>query len=442
MAGGDNVRRTRAAAKRSAMEEDATKSAAQAKKRAVKKRPALVNLSNQQVASSRAAGNVGVPVKEQQQHGGKVAAKAVVVVEGDENAVPVERIVSVSDLQQQQQRKPVVLQQASAAAIASLERRTVQNLYISKDEETDLEPEEDDSSSTESSGWSNKLSFQDIDHGQSDPQMCSMYAAEIYEHLRRAEIKRRPSSDFMESLQQDINKSMRGILIDWLVEVAEEYKLVPDTLYYTISYIDRFLSSNVVPRQRLQLLGVSCMLIAAKYEEICSPQVEEFCYITDNTYCREEVLEMERKVLNELNFELTTPTTKSFLRRFIRAAQAGYKAPSLSLEFLGNFLAELTLMEYSFLPYLPSLIAASAVFMAKLTLDSSRHPWDSTLQHYTGYKPSELRECVVGIHEIQCNTKNCTLPAIREKYRQHKFKCVSTLVPPSIIPSEYFCNIE
>jgi hypothetical protein len=123
------------------MEEDATKSAAQAKKRAVKKRPALVNLSNQQVASSRAAGGVGVPVKEQQQHSGKVAAKAVVVVEGDENAVPVERIVSVSDLQQQQQRKPVLLQQASAAAIASLERRTVQNLYISKDEETDLEPE-------------------------------------------------------------------------------------------------------------------------------------------------------------------------------------------------------------------------------------------------------------------------------------------------------------
>jgi cyclin A len=155
-----------------------------------------------------------------------------------------------------------------------------------------------------------------------------------------------------------------------------------------------------------------------------------------------QVLEMERKVLNELNFELTTPTTKSFLRRFIRAAQAGYKAPSLSLEFLGNFLAELTLMEYSFLPYLPSLIAASAVFMAKLTLDSNRHPWDSTLQHYTGYKPSELRECVVGIHEIQCNTKNCTLPAIREKYRQHKFKCVSTLVAPSIIPSEYFCDIE
>lgn len=50
---------------------------------------------------------------------------------------------------------------------------------------------------------------------------------------------------------------------------------------------------------------------------------------------------------------------------------------------------------------------------------------DPTLQHYTGYKASELRDCVIGIHELQCNTKNCTLPAIREKYRQHKVDFVT-----------------
>lgn len=216
---------------------------------------------------------------------------------------------------------------------------------------------------------------------------------------------------------------------------------MPDTLYLTISYIDRFLSGNVVNRQRLQLLGVSCMLIASKYEEICAPQVEEFCYITDNTYNREEVLEMERRVLRHLHFELTGPTTKSFLRRFIRAAQAGQKVPTLQLEFLGNYLAELTLVEYSFLHYLPSMIAGSAVFMAKATLDPTSKPWTSTLQHYSGYKASELKECVKAVHELQCNMKNCTLPAIREKYRQHKFKCVATLAPPALIPPEYFDDI-
>jgi hypothetical protein len=146
MAGAENVRRTRAAAKRSAMEEDASsKSVAQAKKRAVKKRPALANLSNQQIVVSRNALGGGAGGKEQQQQNGlKLAAKVetVVVGPGNENAVVVERVV-VADFshqhQQHQQQSRPPLQEASAAAIASLERRTVQNLYISKDEETDLE---------------------------------------------------------------------------------------------------------------------------------------------------------------------------------------------------------------------------------------------------------------------------------------------------------------
>ncbi|KAH7296602.1 hypothetical protein KP509_26G030100 [Ceratopteris richardii] len=246
----------------------------------------------------------------------------------------------------------------------------------------------------------------------------------------------------MEAVQHDINANMRGILVDWLVEVAEEYKLVPDTLYLTISYIDRYLSGNLVSRQRLQLLGVACMLIASKYEEICAPHVEEFCYITDNTYNREEVLEMERSVLNHLHFELTGPTTKSFLRRFVRAAQAEQKSPTFQLEFLGNYLAELTLLEYGFLRFLPSMIAGAAVFVARLTLNPAQKPWNSTLQHYSGYKASELRECANAILELQKNTKNCTLPAIREKYRQHKFKCVAALVPPAAIAPEYFIDIE
>jgi hypothetical protein len=130
------------------MEEDASKSVAQAKKRAVKKRPALANLSNQQIAVSRNALGGGAGGKEQQQQQSelKLAAKVetVVVEPGNENAVVVERVVvaDFSHQQQQQQQNRPPLQEASAAAIASLERRTVQNLYISKDEETDLELED------------------------------------------------------------------------------------------------------------------------------------------------------------------------------------------------------------------------------------------------------------------------------------------------------------
>lgn len=76
------------------------------------------------------------------------------------------------------------------------------------------------------------------------------------------EANRRPLSDYIEKVQKDVTANMRGILVDWLVEVAEEYKLQSDTLYLGVSYIDRFLSSNVVTRQKLQLVGVSAMLIA------------------------------------------------------------------------------------------------------------------------------------------------------------------------------------
>lgn len=284
-------------------------------------------------------------------------------------------------------------------------------------------------------GSSNELDIVDIDANLKDPQACSLYAPDIYSNIRLTEIERRPSTNYMERLQQDITPSMRGILIDWLVEVSEEYKLVPDTLYLTVNLIDRFLSQNYVEKQRLQLLGVTCMLIASKYEEIVAPRVEEFCLITDNTYSREEVLEMESEVLNFLHFQLSVPTTKTFLRRFVQAAQASYKVPCVELEFLANYLAELTIVEYGFLKFLPSVIAASAVFLARWTLNQSDHPLTPTLEHYTSYKTSELQTSVIALEELQLNTKGCCLNAIREKYRHQKFKSVATLTPAQRVGS-------
>ncbi|KAJ8773374.1 hypothetical protein K2173_028551 [Erythroxylum novogranatense] len=277
-----------------------------------------------------------------------------------------------------------------------------------------------------------------VDSNYKDPQLCVTIACDIYKHLRASETKKRPSSDFMETIQIDINPSMRAILIDWLVEVAEEYRLVPDTLYLTVNYIDRYLSGNKMNRQKLQLLGVACMMIAAKYEEICAPQVEEFCYITDNTYFRDEVLEMESAVLNYLKFEMMAPTAKCFLRRFVRAAHGINEVPTMQLELMANYITELSLLEYSMLCYAPSLTAAAAIFLAKYVLLPSKRPWTRTLQHYTLYQPSDLSECVKHLHRLCCNTHSSTLSAIREKYSQHKYKFVANKCCPPSIPQEFF----
>ncbi|XP_078430298.1 cyclin-A3-1-like isoform X2 [Wolffia australiana] len=285
----------------------------------------------------------------------------------------------------------------------------------------------------------------DIDAGVDDPQLCPQYAADIYRYLRSMEVeaKRRPDGDYIEKVQKDVTANMRAILVDWLVEVAEEYKLLSDTLYLTISYIDRFLSFNPLNRQRLQLLGVSSMLIAAKYEEITPPHVEDFCYITDNTYTREEVIKMESEILKFLRFEMGNPTIKTFLRRFIRAGQDDVQSPKfLQFEFLSNYLAELSLIEYNCVGFLPSIVAAASVFLARFTLNPTTHPWTASLQHYTGYKPAELEGCVHYIHEMQVGRKVASLLAVRDKYKLHKFKCVASMNCPSEIPRSYFQDIS
>ncbi|KAG7943236.1 hypothetical protein I3843_15G028600 [Carya illinoinensis] len=321
-------------------------------------------------------------------------------------------------------------------AVDSMERKTFGNLYIS-----DLEEKIGNICNRDIlAAMETDDEIVNIDKNYKDPQLCATFACDIYKHLRASEAKKRPSTDFMERVQKDINASMRAILIDWLVEVAEEYRLVPDTLYLTVNYIDRYLSGNVMNRQRLQLLGVACMMIASKYEEICAPQVEEFCYITDNTYFKEEVLQMESAVLNFLKFEMTAPTTKCFLRRFVRAAQGINEVPSLQLECLANYIAELSLLEYNMLCYAPSLLAASAIFMAKYLLFPSQKPWNSTLQHYTIYKPSDLCNCVKDLHRLCCDSHTSSLPAIREKYSQHKYKYVAKKYCPPTIPAEFFQN--
>ncbi|OQU77685.1 hypothetical protein SORBI_3009G087100 [Sorghum bicolor] len=281
----------------------------------------------------------------------------------------------------------------------------------------------------------------DLDCNYKDPRLSTTLACEIYESLREAETRKMPSTNFLETTQTDMSKTMRAMLIDWLVEVTEEYRLVPETLYLTVNYIDRYLSVKEISRHRLQLVGVACLLIAAKYEEICPLQVEELCYVTDYSYTKEEVLQMEASVLNDLKFEMTVPTAKCFLRRFVHAAQVLDKGSSLHLEFLANYICELSLLDYSLLCYLPSLVAASAVFLAKYILMPIKNPWNSTLSYYTRYTPSELRGCVRLLHRLFRLGPGSNLPAIREKYSQHKYKFVAKKYCPPSIPTKFFQDL-
>ncbi|XP_018484825.1 cyclin-A3-4 isoform X2 [Raphanus sativus] len=285
----------------------------------------------------------------------------------------------------------------------------------------------------------------DFESGSVDPQMCGPYVADICAYLREMEIqgklKQRPLHDYIDKVQNDVTPSMRGVLVDWLVEVAEEYKLVSDTLYLTVSYVDRFLSLKPIHRQRLQLVGVSAMLIASKYEEISPPKVEDFVYITDNTFTRQDVVSMEADILLALQFELGCPTIKTFLRRFTRVAQEDFSDSLLQIEFLCCYLSELSLLDYSCVKFLPSLLAASAIFLARFIIRPKQHPWNPMLEEYTMYKASDLQQSVSIIHDLYLSRRGNDLEAVRNKYKQNQFKCVATMPVSPELPLAFFEDV-
>ena len=106
-----------------------------------------------------------------------------------------------------------------------------------------------------------------------------------------------PQPDYIER-QSEITWEMRQALVDWLLQVHLRYHLLPETLWIAINIIDRFLSVRTVSIVKLQLVGVTAMFIAAKYEEIIAPSVEEFVFMTEQGYTKDEILKGERIVLS------------------------------------------------------------------------------------------------------------------------------------------------
>ncbi|KAI5099826.1 cyclin-A1, partial [Silurus meridionalis] len=253
------------------------------------------------------------------------------------------------------------------------------------------------------------------------------YADDIHNHLRESELRYRPKPGYM-SKQPDITNCMRVILVDWLVEVSEEYKLCSETVYLAVNYLDRFLSCMSVLRGKLQLVGTAAILLAAKYEEIYPPEVDEFVYITDDTYTKKQLLRMEHLMLKVLSFDMTAPTSHQFLLQYILEGDVCVKTANLAL-----YISELSLLEVDpFLQFLPSMIAAAAYCLANYTLNKAL--WPDSLHAFTGYTLAEIALCLLQLHQLHLTAGSLPQQAICEKYRSTKYCSVSLIKPVDCLP--------
>ncbi|XP_050074536.1 G2/mitotic-specific cyclin-B-like [Anopheles maculipalpis] len=267
-----------------------------------------------------------------------------------------------------------------------------------------------------------------------NPMLVSEYVNDIYNYLNQLES--RPGyalrENFLEG-HKEISHKMRTILIDWINEVHHQFKLDIDTYHMTVSLIDRYLQKvKTVPKKKLQLVGVTAMFIASKYEELFPPEIHDFVFITDDTYQKHQILEMEKEMVRALDFNLGKPLPTHFLRRFSKAAKA-----SDVNHVLAKYLIELASVDYTTAHYKPSEIAAAALYISLYLFplssedgnNSSGLIWTKTLEHYTHYNVRGLSPIVQRLANVIKSVPKMMEKKLKSpwlKYSSSKFQCIST----------------
>ncbi|KAF7330516.1 Cyclin N-terminal domain-containing protein [Mycena venus] len=245
-----------------------------------------------------------------------------------------------------------------------------------------------------------------------DTNMVSEYAEDIFEYMNDLEEKMMPSADYM-THQNEITWAMRQTLVDWLLQVHLRYHMLPETLWIAVNIVDRFLTHRTVSLIKLQLVGITAMFIAAKYEEILAPSVDEFVYMAENGYSKEEILKGERIMLQTLEFRISHYCSPySWMRKISKADDYDIQTRTLS-----KFLTEVTLLDYRFLRVKPSLVAAVGMYCARRMLDGA---WNEAFVFYSGYTEDQL----VQGHDMlveKLTERNFAGQYVYKKYSHRKF---------------------
>ena len=269
----------------------------------------------------------------------------------------------------------------------------------------------------------NKL-FTDILFPKYDLQFAEEYQEEIIPYLLSLEDKKRINPNYMLN-QNDINEKMRMILIDWLVEVHLKFKLLPETLFLTINFIDRYLQNNQTPRDKLQLIAVSSLLIACKYEEIYPPEISSFVYITDNAYKKEDILDYEIKILGDLEYDITYPTPFRYLEIVcVKLGLTNDKSFFNKMMYLIELcLSKLYFYNYTYL----EMVIACCLFLNEKNYFFSQNVIRCFNLGEKSQKFEKIKSCIFEIKKLleYINENKNLFKGVRQKYAMEKFGCIS-----------------
>ncbi|KAJ2013704.1 G2/mitotic-specific cyclin [Coemansia sp. S680] len=258
--------------------------------------------------------------------------------------------------------------------------------------------------------------WDDIDAEDSDdPQMVSEYISDIIEYLRERELVTMPNPAYM-TMQKKLTWDMRRELVNWIVKIHYQLRLLPETLFLAVNILDRFLCKRKIRARWLQLIGVTAVMVACKYGESVTPHLSDFIYLAGNSCTAQEILTTEIVILTALDFDMSYPNPMTFLRRVSKAE--GYNKQTRAV---AQYLMEVCIMDHRLMQYPPSKIAAAGIYLGRRMLESG--PWTANLRHYSGYTEEEIEPLVAVMLDHVLATPDDEF--VFRKYQKRRFLAAS-----------------
>lgn len=255
---------------------------------------------------------------------------------------------------------------------------------------------------------------------RNNPCMVVEYTNDIFNFLYEREKATLPTHNYLLDTKSKfhLRPATRAVLVDWLVEVHDKFQCYTETLYLGINIMDRFLSQHKVDINKLQLLAVTSLFIAAKFEEINLPKLSEYAYITDGAATKEDIKMSEMFILTELKFSVDWPNPLNFLRRISKAD--GYDN---ECRIIAKFILEYSMCSHKFVGQEPSRLAAVSMFLARRILKRETPIWDATFKHYSGgvdalNDTNFQKICIEMVNEL--GHPSTKLLALLDKYKRIK----------------------
>jgi cyclin B len=284
--------------------------------------------------------------------------------------------------------------------------------------------------------------WEDIDAEDKDEFSSSDYVSTIFKYYRERESKF-VVDDYLRR-QPHLNKQMRLLLVDWMVEVQQQLEFNHEVLYLSVKLLDIYLNSRLIEKEKLQLLGGAAMFVACKFEERMPPIIDDFIYVSDNAYDRNDLIRMEIEILKTVRFDIGAPLSYTFLRRYSKCVKADMRFLTLA-----RYILELSLQDYNFAYVSDSIKACAALYLAlKMSVNYDRQfkllqlkhqqqngnaemllqpeivsianltstEWNSTLVHYTGAFLKDFIEHVPAMNNLLKTAVTCKYKTIYKKY--------------------------